>query len=86
MTLAAQKGIIHAYLGGLKMSVNTKELLTVQEICDLLKVGKPYIYWLTHQRAIPFIKMHGHLRFRRSDIDDWLGSMEVRNVDLPSER
>ena len=39
-------------------------------------MGKPYIYWLTHQKAIPFIKMHGHLRFRRSDIDEWLGSNE----------
>ena len=53
------------------------KLLTVQEICELLKVPKTYIYWLTHQKKIPYIKMQGHLRFRQSDIDEWLRSQEV---------
>lgn len=57
-----------------------ERLLTVQEICELLKVPKTYIYWLTHKKQIPFIKMMGHLRFRQSDIDAWLESKEVRIV------
>ena len=56
-------------------------LLTVQEVCELLKVSKAYIYWLTHQKKIPFIKMQGHLRFRKSAIDDWLRAQEVRSGD-----
>lgn len=56
-------------------------LLTIQEICELLKVKKTYIYWLTHQKKIPYIKMQGHLRFRQSDIDDWLSSQEVRDAN-----
>jgi len=52
-------------------------LLTTQEVCELLKVSKTYIYWLTHQRRIPYIKMQGHLRFRQSDIDEWLKSQKV---------
>jgi len=55
------------------------ELLTVQELCGLLKVSRGYIYWLTHRRKIPFIKMQGHLRFRWSDIDVWLREQEVRS-------
>lgn len=54
-------------------------LLTVQEICELLKVPKVYIYWLTHRKRIPFIKMQGHLRFRQSAIDEWLRQQEVRS-------
>ena len=54
------------------------KLLTIQEVCELLKVSKGYVYWLTHRRKIPFIKMQGHLRFRRSDIDSWLREQEVR--------
>lgn len=54
-------------------------LLTIEEVCELLKVSKGYIYWLTHQRKIPFIKMQGHLRFRWSDIDSWLREQEVRS-------
>ena len=60
----------------------TDKLLTVQEICELLKVPRTYIYWLTHKKQIPYIKMNGHLRFRRSAIDEWLESQEVRNADL----
>ena len=58
----------------------TEKLLTVQEICELLKVPRTYIYWLTHQKKIPYIKMQGHLRFKRSAIDDWLKEQEVRIV------
>ena len=57
-------------------------LLTVQEICELLKVPKAYIYWLTHRKRIPFIKMQGHLRFRQSAIDEWLRQQEVRNASV----
>jgi excisionase family DNA binding protein len=57
------------------------DILTLNEVCGLLKVPKSYIYSLTHQRKIPHIKMMGHLRFRRSEIDDWLAEQEVRSAD-----
>lgn len=57
-------------LEGENVSAEVDVLLTVQEICNLLKVPKTYIYSLTCQRKIPHIKIQGHLRFRRSAIDD----------------
>ena len=54
-------------------------LLTIKEVCELLKVSKTYIYWLTHRQKIPYIKMQGHLRFRRSAIDNWLREQDVRS-------
>jgi len=57
------------------------DLLTLQEVCELLKVSKAYIYSLTHLKKIPHIKMMRHLRFRRSDIDNWLREQEVRSAD-----
>ena len=60
-------------------------LLTVQDICELLKVPRTYVYWLTHQKKIPYIKMQGHLRFRRSHIDQWLNSQEVRDAGLQKD-
>jgi len=57
------------------------DLLTLKEVCELLRVSKAYIYSMTHLKRIPFIKMQGHLRFRRSDIDDWLTGQEVRSAD-----
>ncbi len=61
-------------------------LLTVQEISELLKVPKSYVYWLTHQKKIPHLKIQGHLRFRQSHIDEWLDSQEVSDdVDIHEE-
>jgi len=66
------------------MSVDTsfERLLTVQDICELLKVPKSYVYWLTHSKKIPYLKINGHLRFRQSSIGEWLESQEVRNVSI----
>lgn len=67
--------------------VGIERLLTVQDISSLLGVKKSYVYHLTYQQKIPHIKINGHhLRFRQSDIDEWLQSQEVRsNVGLQEE-
>jgi excisionase family DNA binding protein len=62
-----------------------ERLLTVQEISQLLKVPRSYVYWLTHQRRIPHLKIHGHLRFRQSHIEEWLKSQEVCHVHIQEE-
>jgi len=65
---------------------NIEKLLTIQEICELLRVPKSYVYNLTHSKRIPHIKINGHLRFRQSHIENWLESQEVRSsVDLQKE-
>ncbi len=74
-------------LEDVKMSVGNAidRLLTVQEISELLKVPKSYVYWLTHQKKIPHMKIQGHLRFRQSHIEEWLKSQEVSDVDIQEE-
>jgi excisionase family DNA binding protein len=62
----------------MSVELEADKLLTVQEVCRLLKVKKTYVYSLTYQKKIPHIKMQGHLQFRRSAIDDWLHSQEIR--------
>lgn len=62
------------------------ELLTVQNVCDLLNVKKSYVYWLTHSKKIPFIKIGGLLRFRKADIDAWLQAQEVTCVSIQAKR
>jgi excisionase family DNA binding protein len=52
-------------------------LLTVQDVCELLGVKKPYLYNLTHHKKIPHIKIEGILRFRQEEIKSWLDSREV---------
>lgn len=59
-------------------------LLTGKEVCELLKIKQSYLYWLTSESKIPHYKIHGHLRFRRSAIEDWLRSHE-REVHIVSK-
>jgi excisionase family DNA binding protein len=49
-----------------------RELLTLKELCQLLKVEKVWVYRQTREKAIPFIKMGKYLRFERSRIEKWL--------------
>jgi excisionase family DNA binding protein len=56
-------------------------LLTIQEVCELLNVSKSYVYRLTSEKKIPHIKLMGHLRFRRQEIDSWVSEQEVRIAD-----
>ena len=69
---------------GENTSIARNKLLTIQEICELLKVSKTYIYSLTSQKKIPHIKMHGHLRFRQSAIDEWLRAKEIHDAEYLS--
>lgn len=63
----------------------TDRLMTVQEVCELLNVRKTYIYWLTHRNKIPYIKLQGHLRFRKAAIDEWIQIQEIRNANTEEE-
>lgn len=55
------------------------EILTIDELAALLKMRRSQVYTLTRSRTrarmanpIPITKINGNVRFRQSDIDDWL--------------
>ena len=56
-----------------------ERLLTAPEICELLQIKRSYLYALTSAQKIPFIKIQGSLRFRRSAINEWLRAQETAN-------
>ena len=49
-----------------------ENLLTPQEIADVLGVSKSTIYQWTHQEYIPHVKLGRFVRFRKSQIEIWL--------------
>lgn len=51
-----------------------EQLLTVQQLADLLQVRKSWVYNRRHAHSLPFptIKVGGFLRFRREDVESWL--------------
>ena len=49
-----------------------EELLTPDELCDKLKVGKPWVYRQVRETEIPRVKCGKYLRFRLADVLNFL--------------
>jgi excisionase family DNA binding protein len=49
-----------------------EELLTVTELAGMLKVSPWTIRAWCSQKYIPYFKLRGSVRFRTSEIDQWL--------------
>lgn len=48
-------------------------LLTPAEVSTLLSVpASTLTQWRYHRKGPPFLKLNGHVRYRRSDLDAWL--------------
>lgn len=60
------------------------EILTINELAALLKMTKRQIYTMCETRTrngamkdhpLPVLKINGNLRFRKSQIEAWLGCL-----------
>jgi len=49
-----------------------EKLIGIDDLCRILKLKRSYVYLLTHEKKIPHYKLNGHLRFRLSEIEEWL--------------
>ena len=65
------------------------EILTVAELATMLKMSKRQIYEMTNTRTragamrdnpIPFVRINGNVRFRKSDIDVWIEKLIIRET------
>lgn len=48
------------------------EIFTIEEAADYLQIPKNTLYQFTHRRKIPFHKIGRSLRFKKSDLNDWI--------------
>ncbi|MCI0420968.1 MAG: response regulator [Acidobacteria bacterium] len=49
-------------------------LITVKEVADYLKLKEQTVYLLARQNKIPSLKVGGSLRFKKSQMDNWLAT------------
>ena len=64
------------------------ELLTVEELADLLKVPASWIYQRTRRcgrERLPHIKMGKYLRFEERAVLEWLGHLRRQYQNLSVE-
>ena len=53
-----------------------RELMTIEEIADYLRVKKRTIYEWLKKGKIPAIKTVGQWRFKKTQIDNWLDKQQ----------
>lgn len=60
-----------------------EEILTIQEVAQLLKVADKTIYSMAQKGGLPAFKVGGLWRFRRQDLDAWI-TARVERLDRTS--
>jgi excisionase family DNA binding protein len=53
------------------------DLITPDDVCALLKVTKDWLYDQVQARRIPHVRLGRHLRFRRSEVLDYVRANSV---------
>lgn len=57
--------------------------LTVQQVSSYLQIKTSTIYAWVGQGRIPFVKIHGVIRFQQEEIDQWVESFRKNKEELP---
>jgi len=54
------------------MATNYPEVMTIEEVCQYLRIPRSSLYKLAQEGKIPCQKVGRHWRFRKASIDLWL--------------
>jgi excisionase family DNA binding protein len=54
-----------------------EQLLTVEEVADLLKVRPRWVYDQVERRALPYVKVGRYVRFRVSELEAYLAEHAI---------
>lgn len=52
--------------------VKNREIMTIKELSEYLKIAKSTLYKLAQEGRLPGQKVGRHWRFRKETIDSWL--------------
>lgn len=55
-------------------------LLTADEVADLLRVTRGWVYAETRARRIPHVRLGRYVRYRRSAVEAWVDDLEAAST------
>ncbi|ACI20334.1 MULTISPECIES: helix-turn-helix domain-containing protein [Thermodesulfovibrio] len=58
------------------------ELLTPNEVTQILKITKRTLYHYIKQGIIPYVRLQKRIRFRKEDIDQFIQNRLSRNPEV----
>ena len=53
------------------------DILTVDDLCEILKIGKTKTYMLLRQKHIPGIRIENSWRVSKNQLYEWLRTMKL---------
>ena len=63
-------------------NINTKALLTVEEVCMYTGLSKSYLYKMTSQNIIPYYKPQGKkIYIDRLELETWLKRHRIKSAE-----
>jgi excisionase family DNA binding protein len=63
------------------MHTPPNSVMTVKEVADYLRVNQRTVYRLAVERRLPGFKVGANWRFKRGDIDGWIGAQASAMLD-----
>ena len=64
---------------------SVESVLTIDDLCDFLQLNKKAIYHQVETKGLPCFKIAGKLRFRLSEVVEWMEGLRVPNQsEIPS--
>ena len=64
---------------------NGDKLLTADDVADLMRVTRAWVYAETRRNAIPHLRLGRYVRYRRGAIEAWMRTVE-RGPGSPTAR
>ena len=61
------------------------KLLTADDVADLMRVTRAWVYAETRRNALPHLRLGRYVRYRRSAIEAWMRTIE-RGPDASTAR
>jgi excisionase family DNA binding protein len=55
-------------------------LLTADEVAELLRVTRAWVYTETRARRIPHVRLGRYVRYRRSAVETWVAELEAAST------
>jgi excisionase family DNA binding protein len=80
LSVSKHPGLKSKFNSSQERSMAMDPLLTIDELCDVLKVEPATIYQMTYRGKIPHYKIANRLRFRQSEILAWIDEQRVNKT------